>query len=471
MVRTRIPPSPTGNDLHIGNLYTALINWAFAKKHNGQFIVRIEDTDRERFVPGAAEQILKTLTAFGLEPDEDMIKGGPYAPYVQSERLALYKKYAEQLVTQADAYYCFCTTERLQQIRDKAQQEKRQPKYDRYCLRLTAEEVDNNLKKDIPHVIRLKIPEGSTSFTDLIRGTITIDNSILDDQVLLKSDGYPTYHLAVVIDDYLMKITHVIRAEEWMASVPKHVILYKALGWELPIFAHVPLLRTPDRGKISKRKGAVWASWYLHEGYLPEAVLNYLTLMAWCHPDQKEIFSLDEYIKVFDLKDINPAAPIFDVVKLTWMNGEYIRSMNTANLKLLISNFYSGTYSEDLIEKTIPLIQERIKTLKEYNAYCRFFIEAPKEYEVDLSKYTEVFEKTANTLNELSDWKVERIGEIMQNVAKTLNMKNSEYFMAMRVVITGKKISPPLNESMELLGKKETLKRLHPVFVNNNGKV
>jgi len=460
MVRTRIPPSPTGNDLHIGNLYTALINWAYAKKNNGKFIVRIEDTDRARLVEGAAQQILKTLHAFGLDPDEDMIKGGPYGPYIQSERLELYKKYALQLVSQGDAYYCFCTQERLEEVRQIAITEKKQPKYDRHCLHLSAEEISEKLEKKIPHVIRLHIPEGKTSYTDLIRGTITIENETLDDQVLLKSDGFPTYHLGVVVDDHLMEISHVIRAEEWMASVPKHVLLYDFLKWELPVFAHVPLLRTPEKGKISKRKGAVWVSWYLEEGYLKEAILNYLALMAWSHPDQKEIFSLDEYIQVFDLKDINPSAPIFDVVKLTWMNGEYIRKMEKGKLKEEIYKFFGDKYPEDLIERTLPLIQERIKTLKEYDEYAHFFLEAPQEY----SKYKELFEKTSSALTEVSDWKAEKIGEVMQKVALDLGIKNSEYFMAMRVAITGKKISPPLNESMEILGKEETLSRLRMII-------
>ncbi|MGB4966338.1 MAG: glutamate--tRNA ligase, partial [Microgenomates group bacterium] len=339
MVRTRIPPSPTGNDLHIGNLYSALINWAYAHKHNGQFIVRIEDTDRTRFVEGAAEQILATLRAYDLEPDEDMIKGGPFGPYIQSQRLDLYKKYAQQLISQGDAYYCFCSEDRLNELREQARAQKRQPKYDRHCLKLSATEIQDKLNENTSYVIRLRIPDGSTTYKDTIRGEITIDNSTLDDQVLIKSDGYPTYHMAVVVDDHLMEISHVIRAEEWMASVPKHVILYDMLKWELPIFTHLPLLRTPEKGKISKRKGAVWASWYLEEGYLREAVLNYLALMAWSHPDQKEIFSLDEYIKVFDLKDINPSAPIFDVVKLTWMNGEYIRKIGPEELSKKLLEF------------------------------------------------------------------------------------------------------------------------------------
>lgn len=471
MVRTRIPPSPTGDDLHIGNLYTALINWAWAKKNRGKFIVRIEDTDRERLIPGAAEKILQTLRDYGLEPDEDLIKGGPYGPYVQSQRLDLYQKYAHQLVQQGHAYYCFCTKERLAKLREEAQKQKKQPKYDRHCLKQgTWNRKHGTLK---PQVIRLKVPDNKQIvFEDLIRGKVVINSNTIDDQVLLKSDGYPTYHLAVVVDDYLMKISHVIRAEEWMSSVPKHIIIYKALGWELPIFAHVPLLRTPDRGKISKRKGAVWASWYLDEGYLKEAVLNYIALMAWSHPEQKEIFSLEEYINVFDLKDINPVAPIFDVQKLTWMNGEYIRAMEGRNLKFKIFNFYSGKYSEELIEKTIPLVQERIKTLKEYDEYCRFFIERPKKYspvgalaavgDIDLSSYVQMFKHLYIRLYDIDEkqWSAEKIGEVMQSVAMELDIKSSEFFMAVRVAIAGKKITPPLNESMEILGKKECLSRI-----------
>ncbi len=460
MTRTRIPPSPTGNDLHIGNLYTALINWVWAKKNNGKFIVRIEDTDRERFIEGAAEQILQTLREYGLEPDEDMIKGGPYGPYVQSQRLPLYKKYATQLVKQGDAYYCFCTKERLAQIREEAQKQKKQPKYDRFCLTLSKQEIEKKMQQNVPYVVRLKIPEGTTSYSDLIRGEITIDNGVLDDQVLLKSDGFPTYHLGVVVDDYLMKITHVIRAEEWMSSVPKHIILYKALGWELPIFAHVPLLRTPDRGKISKRKGAVWARWYLQEGFLSQAVLNYIALMAWSHPEQKEIFSLEEYVKVFDLKDINPVAPIFDVQKLTWMNGEYIRAMKVEELRSKIYEFYKSKYSKDLIEKTVPLVQERIKTLKEYDEYCQFFIERPKEYEIDMSKYKGIWKDVIKDLENIPNWKADMIGEAMLKTAENAGMKNSEFFMMIRVATTGKKITPPLNESMGILGKEECLERI-----------
>ncbi len=452
-VRTRIAPSPTGEDLHIGNLYTAFINWAFAKKNNGQFIVRIEDTDRARLVEGAEEKILTTLDAFGLSPDEKPVR--------QSERLSTYKEYAEKLVESGHAYYCYCTKERLEALRDSQQKESKPTRYDKHCL--NSEKVKNENEKR-SYVIRLNVPENkSVSFNDLIRGKITISTSEIDDQVILKSDGYPTYHLAVVVDDYLMKITHVIRAEEWISSTPKHVLLYEALGWELPIFAHVPILRNPDRSKLSKRKNPVWASWYLEEGYLPEAILNYLALMGWSHPEEKEIFSIDEFVSVLDLKDIAANGPVFDLTKLTWMNGEYLRAMSAENLQSAIFNFHKGKYSQELIQKTIPLIHERIKTLKEYDDYCQFFIESPKKYEIELNKYDELLKSNSESLSLLEDWQADKIGEVMQQVADQSGLKNSEFFMALRVAITGRKISPPLNESMEILGKEEVMARLKTI--------
>lgn len=453
MVRTRIAPSPTGDDLHIGNLYTAFFNWTYAKKNNGQFIVRIEDTDRTRFVEGAEERILKTLSKFGLTPDE--------TPLRQSERLSIYKKYAEELVEKKAAYYCFCTKERLDELRKSQMAEKKVPKYDKHCLNLPLEDRKLRIENGEQHVIRLNVPDNKeVTFHDEIRGDITFNTNDIDDQVLMKSDGYPTYHLAVVIDDHLMNISHVIRAEEWISSTPKHILLYESFGWDKPIFAHIPILRNPDKSKLSKRKNPVWANWYLEEGYLPEAILNYISLMGWSHPEQKEIFTVDEFISVFDLQDIQAAGPVFDVTKLQWMNGEYLRAMEIRQLADLIFNFYSGKYGEELIEKTIPLVQERIKTLKEYDEYCRFFIERPITYEVEMTKYTDILSKVHSALESVVDWNLEAIGESMQKAAVENSMKNSEFFMMLRIAITGKKVSPPLNESMELLGKTECLERI-----------
>lgn len=462
MVRTRIAPSPTGEDLHIGNLYTALINWAVARKNNGKFVVRVEDTDRRRFVKGAEEQILASLSAFGLSPDESPKSGGEFGPYRQSERLEIYKKYAEELVERGVAYHCYCTKERLDELRKKQQAEKKVPKYDKYCLK----QVQNpKFKVQNSFVVRLNVPENKEIvFNDLIHGEIKFNSNDIDDQVLLKSDGFPTYHLAVVVDDYLMKISHVIRAEEWISSTPKHILLYEAFGWEKPIFAHLPILRNPDRSKLSKRKNPVWASWYLKEGFLPEAILNYLALMGWSHPDQKEIFSLEEFIKAFDLKDVKSVGPVFDVTKLEWMNGEYIRKAQISKLKAQVLEFYNNEYSQDIVEKSIPLIQERIKKLSDYLPLCEFFFKKPVSYEIPLSKYSKMLSSVSSQLLNISEWKADIIGEVMQTVAKDSGMKNSEFFMAVRVAITGKKISPPLNESMEILGKQECLERLKNIY-------
>ncbi|QQG44455.1 MAG: glutamate--tRNA ligase [Candidatus Roizmanbacteria bacterium] len=465
MVRTRIAPSPTGHDIHIGNLYTALINWTYARKHNGQFIIRVEDTDRERLVEGAEARILSTFKAFGLDYDEGPDLGGLYAPYRQSDRLKIYHKHAKELVEKGHAYYCFCKKERLDEIRKKQISEKKIPRYDRYCLnniKIPQELIDKGEK----YVIRLKVPENRTIiFNDVIRGEIKFESNNIDDQILIKSDGYPTYHMAVVIDDYLMSITHVIRAEEWIPSTPKHILLYEAFGWPFPIYAHLPILRNPDKSKLSKRKNPVFASWYLEQGFLPKAMLNFLALMGWSHPEQKEIFDLNEFKEKFELEDMQPVGPAFDIVKLEWMNGEYIRRTPNDELRTLIYEFYLKEYPEDLITKTVPLIKERIKKLSDYLPLCEFFF---KEPEVDLSgvgtgRDLSLPQKIHDELEKIEDWKADVIGEKMQELAKRENVKAGDFFMTLRVAITGKKISPPLNESMEILGKEKCLERLSKI--------
>ncbi|MBI4005009.1 glutamate--tRNA ligase [Candidatus Roizmanbacteria bacterium] len=469
MVRTRIAPSPTGEDIHIGNLYTALINYAFAKKHAGQFIIRIEDTDRERYVDGSEDRVLQTIKSYGIIYDEGPDIGGPYAPYKQSERLSLYKKYAEQLVEKGAAYYCFCSKERLDEIRKKQIAEKRIPKYDRHCRDVQSSQLrqgfagraEFGVGSGEKYVIRLKVPDDrDIVFADVIRGKIIINSNTLDDQVLLKSDGYPTYHLAVVVDDNAMKITHVIRAEEWINSTPKHILLYEAFGWELPIFTHLPILRNPDRSKLSKRKNPVWAAWYLEQGFLPEAVLNYLSLMGWSHPEQKEIFSLAEFIEKVDLKNFQPVGPSFDIVKLEWMNGEYIRKTQNSKLRTKIFEYYNKQYPENIIEKTIPLIKERIKKLSDYLPLCEFFFKRPEKHEIDLSNKRDLLKKMHDALLPIEQWNNRTIGDAMQELAKREGVRTGEFFMILRVATTGKKISPPLNESMEILGKQECLMRV-----------
>ncbi len=407
--------------------------------------------------------MLQTLNELGLSADESPIVGGPYGPYRQSERLALYKKYAEELVKKNAAYYCICTKEKLDTESYEKQQKHLIYKYDKYCLS-RQKEVLEEIKKGTPYVIRLNVPPNKEIiFQDVVRGDITFSSNDIDDQVLLKSDGFPTYHLAVVVDDVVMKITHVIRGEEWLPSTPKHILLYEAFGWELPQYVHISLLRNPDKSKLSKRKNSVWASDYLDKGIFPEAFLNYLALMGWSHPQGKEIFSLEEYVNVFDLKDLQKTAPVFDPVKLEWMNGEYIRKSQITNLKSQILKFYKNSLDEKIVEKTIPLIRERIKKLSDYLPLCEFFFKEPEKWEIDLSSKKEILENVAKKLAQVTDWKAAVIGGSMQNTAKELGIKNSEFFMAIRVAITGKKISPPLNESMEILGKEESVKRLSQI--------
>lgn len=460
MVRTRIAPSPTGKDVHVGSISTGLMNYAWAKKNGGQFIIRIEDTDQTRVVPGGEKKMLETLEKIGLHADESPLVGGQYAPYRQSERLVVYKKHAEELVANGKAYYCTCKPERLDEMRKKQQAEKKIPKYDRHCCAIQ-KEVKEEIAKGSKFVIRLLIPDKEVTFTDLIRGTVTMTGSNLDDQVLLKSDGFPTYHLGVVVDDYLMKITHVIRGEEWLPSTPKHIILYEAFGWKIPFYAHVSLLRNPDKSKLSKRKNPVWTSEYLEKGIFPEVLLNYLALMGWSHPEGKEIFTLDEYVAAFDLKDVQTTAPVFDPVKLEWMNGEYIRQSQNSKLKVQICEFYKNELNEKIVEKSIPIIKERIKKLSDYLPLCDFLFKPPSTYAVDMGPRKELLKIVGDRLEAISEWNIVFIGDTLMQVCKDSGLKTGEFFMILRVAITGKKVSPPLNESMEILGKDECLRRLN----------
>ncbi|MBI4062536.1 glutamate--tRNA ligase [Candidatus Gottesmanbacteria bacterium] len=446
-VRTRIAPSPTGLDLHIGNAYTALINYVFAKKHGGEFIVRVEDTDQARFVPGSEKRILASLSWLGISYDE--------GPFHQSERLPIYKKYAEELVKKGHAYHCYCTPERLAKMRKRQEANHEPPMYDGTCR-------DLKEKKSGPHVIRLKVPRaGITTFADVIRGEISFENKLIDDQVILKSDGYPTYHLGVVVDDHLMEISHVIRGEEWISSTPKHILLYQFFGWEPPIYAHMPLLRNPDKSKLSKRKNPVWVSWYKEQGFLPEAVVNYLATLAWAHPEAKEIFSIDEMMKVFDLNQIQTTAPIFDLEKLKWINKQYLMKKNPQEFKALVStaSVYSGTPQfQNIAAGTAVLVQQRIDTVNQYDSLAGFFYEPPKTFEHPVNK--ELLEISRKALENLNGWNHDTMEKAIRDVADKAGLKARDVFMELRVAITGKTVGPPLLESLEILGKEETLKRL-----------
>lgn len=460
MTRTRIAPSPTGEDLHIGNLYTALINWTVARKNKGKFIVRIEDTDRERFVKGAQEKILSSLKAFGLNYDEGPDIGGPFAPYKQSERLPLYQKYIQELINKGDAYYCFCAKDRLDTMRKEQIAKKQPPKYDRFCLN-NIKDTQEKVKNGEKYVVRLKIPEKKdVVFNDVLRGEIKISTSEIDDQVLIKSDGFPTYHFAVVVDDHLMEISHIIRSEEWIVSTPKHVLLYEAFGWDLPVFAHVPILRNPDRSKLSKRKNPVWVSWYLQEGFLPGAVLNYLALLGWSHPSGKEIFPIEEFIAQFELKDMNSAGPIFDLIKLTWMNQQYIQMLPESELKKEIIRFYpkAGELQTAVFDKLIPLLKTRLSTLKDFINLTGYFFSAP-DVKVRNDKEKIVAKELFQLLKEISSWNKDAIFAAFKSILSSQDIRMPILYY----ICTGLEKGLPLPESLEILGKKETLKRLEKI--------
>lgn len=457
LVRTRIAPSPTGEDIHIGNLYTALINYITAKKNGGVFIVRIEDTDRTRLVEGAMEKILSTLERFGIVCDEGPGKNGEYGPYIQSERLPLYKKYAEELVVSEKAYYCFCSKEELEVLKEKNLSRRH---WDVCEDKNNKERVSTDL-----YVVRLKVPANTeVKFHDMIRGEIVINTDQIDDQVLLKSDGFPTYHLAVVVDDYLMKISHVIRAEEWISSTPKHILLYNAFGWDLPFFAHVPILRNPDKSKLSKRKNPVWASWYLEEGFLPEAVLNYLALMGWGHPQGKEIFTLEELMDIFDLKDVQTVGPVFDIAKLRWMNQQYIQHLSKEELSKRLLTFYGE--NRDIIsllegEKStllLDIISTRLSTLKELLPQVEYLFAKPSQDFMtkelgDLSlKIRQKFENISE-----ADWSKEALLNVMKELMnQEKNIKMSDIYL----LFTGSSKGLPLPDMLEILGRETTLSRL-----------
>lgn len=468
MVRTRFAPSPTGF-LHVGGAYSALLDFVFAKRHQGQFIIRIEDTDLKRSVKGAEEKIYDGLAWLGITADESPHLGGPYGPYRQSERLPLYQKYAQELIERGLAYYCFCSPDRLARIRLEMQKRDEPPMYDRCCRDINPIEAKKKAGGQ-KHVIRLKVPfKEKILVDDLIRGRVVFNSKVIDDQILLKSDGFPTYHLAVVVDDHLMKISHVVRGEEWLSSAPKHVLLYQYFGWEPPLFLHTPTIRDASRKKLSKRLGHTSLDWYRENGYLPEALLNFLFLLGWSHPKEKEIFSLNEFSRHFDLKDLSPVGPIFDLQKLDWMNGVYIRRKTDQKLADLLRPFVPKGMDQALVAKTIPLVKERMKKLTDYPDLIAFLSKRIKPQLNDFIPQGKSGRETQMILSLIIDemsgfsdsqWQAKRMEKKMLEVADSTDWKRGDFFMVFRVAITGKRISPPLFESIALLGRKETLARL-----------
>lgn len=439
-IKTRFAPSPTGY-LHVGGLRTALYNFLFAKKNQGNFLLRIEDTDQTRLVKGADKQLIKILKQFDLQYDNK--------PIYQSKRLKTYQKYAEQLVKDGKAYYCFCTPERLIKMREEQIANKKPPMYDGTCRSLRPEEVGANLKAHKPCVIRLRVPiNRDIKFTDLIRGEVSFNTSTIDDQVLMKSDSFPTYHLANVIDDHEMEISHVIRGEEWLPSTPKHILLYEAFSWTPPAFAHLPLLLNPNKTKLSKREGDVAVEDFLQKGYLPEALLNFVALLGW-NPGEgstKEIFSLKELVEAFDLNKINKAGAVFDIEKLNWLNGLYIRKLKVKELAKLCKPYLKQIKNAKLIEKIITVEQERLKKLSDISQNLNFFSDKKIEYEASLLIWKKsTREATLENLVKLEDYlislketdfkSVKNLEEKITSWLKQNNYGVGDYLWPMRVAL------------------------------------
>lgn len=466
-IRTRFAPSPTGF-LHIGGLRTALYEYAFAKSLGGKFILRVEDTDQNRFVPGATEKMTEILKVFGLNWDEGPEINGPYAPYVQSERnkTGLYKKYAEQLVADGHAYYCFCPAKSKEEIAE--EHEEKVINLRDQCRNLTLEEAKKKIENGETAAIRLRVPDNEIiSFTDFIlKKEVSWNSDHVDEVMLLKSDGFPTYHLAVVVDDFIMKISHILRAHEWLPSTPVHLLLFKYLGFAIPEIGHMTDILDPDGGKLSKRKRSVSCEDFISQGYLPEAILNFIMLLGWAPKDNREIFTLKELVENFQEGAFQTSNAVFNQAKLDWFNGYYIRETEDAKLKALIFKFYEGKYSEDLIGKIIPIIKDRIVKFSDFSTLAGFFFERPsvdKALFKDLP-YEEHLKAAIEVLSNLLGWTNEKIQESLTKLIEEKKWKIGDFYMSFRIALTGSRFTPPITQSAEILGKEETLQRISKVF-------
>ena len=467
MVRVRFAPSPTGYP-HLGNIRTALFNWVFARHNNGVFILRIEDTDVARSVEGATDVILESLRWLGLDWDE--------GPYFQSQRLELYREATDRLLEEGLAYKCYCPIERLESMRQEQMKRKQPPGYDRHCRNLTREQRVEMEAKGIIPVVRFKTPlEGQTSFNDLLRGQIIFENTTLDDFVLLKSDGYPTYHLANIVDDHLMEISHVLRADEWLSSAPRHVLLYQALGWQPPQFAHRPMILGSDRSKLSKRHGATAITEYQEQGYLPEAMFNFLVLLGWALDDKTELLTREEIIKHFSLERISRTAAVFNKDKLEWMNGVYLRGLSSEGFAQRAIPFLEKDLPTEInrpldigyVRQLTPLVQERARTLAEVPQLSEFFFVEELEYDValllgkiDKAEAIKSLQASVDSMDNLKDWNAASLEAVFRPLTEELKLKTGVFFGLLRVVVTGRTAAPPLFQTMEVLGKERCLKRL-----------
>lgn len=472
-VRLRYAPSPTGY-FHIGGVRTAVFGWLFARHHGGSFVLRIEDTDRSRYTDYALQDLLEGLRWLGLDWDEGPEVGGKYGPYFQSQRLPIYHEYAQKLIDSGHAYYCYCSEARLEALHQEQKEKKQSHGYDRKCRNLTARERADYEAQGIKPIVRLKVPlQGQIVFEDAIRGTITVDAAALnDDKVLLKSDGFPTYHLAAPLDDHLMEISHITRGEDWLPSMPYSIILYQAFGWTPPIHAHLPIVLSPTgKGKLSKRHGATSVLEFRKQGFLPDAIVNFLARLGWSYDDKTEIFSREELIRCFDLSGISAAPGQFSYDKLEWLNGLYIRQAKPDDLaKLLLPFLQEAGLNADLETATrlVPLIQERIKTLDEAAEWVDFFFADQITYDPALlvqKKNTvedarRILARSIAVLEPLPSFAAPAIEETLRPLPDELGLKAREFFGTLRIACTGKEVAPPLFESLAILGKEATLKRL-----------
>ena len=472
-IRTRYAPSPTGR-MHVGNLRSALYEYLIAKHEGGDFILRIEDTDQERFVDGATEIIYRTMAKAGLVHDEGPDKDGGYGPYVQSERMktGIYMKYAEELVHKGEAYYCFCDKERLAGLKSQIVEGKEITVYDKHCLSLSKEEVEENLKAGIPYVIRQNNPtEGTTTFHDEIYGDITVDNSELDDMILIKSDGYPTYNFANVVDDHLMGITHVVRGNEYLSSSPKYNRLYEAFGWEIPVYVHLPLITDEEHKKLSKRSGHSSFEDIVEQGILPETIINFVALLGWSPEDNREIFTLDELIRDFDYTRINKSPSVFDMNKLKWMNGEYIKAMDAGRFyDMALPYMKEVLHKEFDFKKIAAMVQTRIEVFPDIQGLIAFFETLP-EYDTAMYAHKKMKTTKESALAVLKDvlplleaqeeYSNDALYQMLLNYVAEKEVKNGYVMWPIRTAVSGLQMTPAgATEIMEILGKEETLLRI-----------
>ncbi len=467
-VRVRFAPSPTGL-LHLGGLRTALYDYVYAKKHKGDFILRIEDTDRNRFVEGAIENLISSLQSMGIDFNEGPEKDNGYGPYIQSERLELYRKYADQLVESGKAYYCFCSKERLDQIREEQAAKKLPIQYDGFCKKLTKEEVQQKIANGEEYVIRLNMPKDDLfTFNDVIRGEVQIDSSQVDDQVIIKSDGFPTYHLAAIVDDHLMEISHVLRGEEWLPSTPKHIFIYESLGWDQPEWVHLPLILNTDKSKLSKRHGDFSVEAFVQQGYLKEALVNFVALLGWHPQTDDEIFDLDKMIEEFSFERVNKAGAVFDKTKLDWMNGLYIRKLDLSHIVDLAKPFFkeAGVDISDStkFEHVVSCTREYINTLKEAPEFAQKFYSDPvfTESAAELMKNEDtktICSYMITKLEALETIDAPEAKSMLKRASKDLKIKGKHFFMPVRAALIGEEHGPDIPLIIEILGIEECKKR------------